>query len=112
MICTCPRINWEPTTASKFRTHRGVIIDLGVVTLAAVRNMVKQATASEAQHRPSISIGVPALDRNIAIGTVGSPMRSRDLTTAQRTTVGTVVANGVWTCGRLFQPGVTLSPLR
>ena len=53
---------------------------------AGIRALVKEATAFEAQQRAGIALGIPALVGNLAVASIRSLMRSKDLTWDQRTT--------------------------
>jgi hypothetical protein len=78
---------------------------------AGIRALVKEATALEAQQRAGISLGIPALVGNLAVASIRSLMRSKDLTWDQRTTLGALAANGVWPCARMHPLGMCASPL-
>ena len=111
LICTCYRINWEMLTASTVNIHDGRVFDMGSTSPEGIRALVKEATALESQQRAGVAPGVPALVGNLAIASVRSLMRSKDLTRTQRSTLGALVANGIWPCARLHQLGMCPSSL-
>ena len=110
VICTCARIKWVPVPASRFTTQDGTTIDMGRMAPAAVRLLVKKATMAEAKNRAADPLGIPALRGNMAIEQACGLMRSVDLNAKQRTTLASVLSNGIWPCGRMFQLGKTPSP--